>query len=151
MGRSAPGVLRTFVGDHRGDTWVLRAPSKAAAGRALHSLLPPADQNRKRPEGAARYVAPLCWCPEREVLWFWVFRRLAPRLMHPGRVPAEAWAGVVAEVAPAELDRSFQCSRGDGSERVSAAELRRRGGSPDAAPTTSGGGEPCGGGVVSAI
>jgi hypothetical protein len=121
-----PREVKTFVGDCRAQTWVLSAPSRAAAGRALHFLLPPEDQNRKRPEGAARYVAPLCWCPEQEVLWFWVFRRLAPRLLHPARVPAKAWAGITIEVAPAELDRSFPCARGKGSERVSAKDFRRR-------------------------
>src|SRR5205823_191146 len=110
--------------------------SRAAAGRALHFLLPPEDQNRKRPEGAARYVAPLCWCPRREALWFWVFRRRPPRLLHPSRVPAGAWAGITAAVAPADPDRSFSCSRGKGSDRVTADEFRRRaaaaGGAPDA-------------------
>jgi hypothetical protein len=125
-GRELPREEKTFVGDLRGRTWVLLAPSRAAAGRALHFRLPPADQNRKRPEGAARYVAPLCWCPEQEVLWFWVFRRLPPRLLHPARVPANAWAGITTASAPAELDRSFPCSRGKVSERVSAEDFQRR-------------------------
>ena len=121
-----PREIKTFVGDVRGRVWVLSFASKAAAGRALHNLLPPADQNRKRPEGAARWVAPLCWCPQREVLWFWVWRRLAPRLLHPERVPPGAWGGITTAVAPAELDRSFPCSHGVGSERVAAKDFQRR-------------------------
>jgi hypothetical protein len=95
--------LSTYAGALYGDVWFFLARSKADAGRRLYPILPAHLQSGTSANALARYVAPLCWCPRANRLWFKMTVADRPRVIHPRRVAAELWGGI-RKLTAASLD-----------------------------------------------
>jgi hypothetical protein len=116
-------ALRTYAGALYSDIWFFLARSKAEAGRVFYEMIPASEQAKTSRKALTRYVAPLCWCPKHERLWFEMTVAAWPRAIRPDLVPAELWGGIEPRAA-AEIDE-WNAYGGNEPWTVSLADLRR--------------------------
>lgn len=90
-----------YVGAMRSHRNVFMAATRKAAGQYHYDHIDADEQVGSSPQAMARYVAPLCYCPEQRVLWFTMLKKI--RLLHPAWAPAELLPEIPEAAYPIDL------------------------------------------------